>query len=105
MIDQYNFSMTSMTSRNSCNHFQRSVLFKLASVQLKLTFGLSEVRAYVVGDLLRRLGKDCEIYVYGPAKRHFLTSECIEHAEKLIHSIAPDENYIHNPQKLDHWLM
>jgi len=71
-------------------------------------FGFGEIRVYVLDDLLRRLGKDCEVCVYGPAKRRFLTNECckcIERAEKLVHTIVPDENYIHNPQKLDHWLM
>jgi len=70
--------------------------------------GLGEVRVYVLDDLLRRLGKDCEVCVYGPAKRCFLTNECrkcIEHAEKLVHSIVPDENYVCNLEKLDHWLM
>jgi len=31
--------------------------------------GLGEVRVYVLDDLLKRLGKDCEVCVYGPAKR------------------------------------
>jgi len=50
----------------------------------------------------------CEICVYGPAKRRFMTygcRKCIEQAERLVHSIVPDENYISNPEKLDHWLM
>jgi len=70
--------------------------------------GLGEVRVYVLDDLLRRLGKDCEVCVYGPAKRRFLTNECcrcIERAERLVHSIVPDMNFIDNPEKLDHWLM
>ena len=37
--------------------------------------GLGEIRVYVLDDLLRRLGKDCEVCVYGPAKRRFLTNE------------------------------
>ena len=60
-------------------------------------FSLGEVRVYVLDDLLRRLGKDCEVCVYGPAKRRFLTNECckcIERAEKLVHTIVPDKNYI-----------
>jgi len=71
-------------------------------------FTSGEIRVYVLDDLLRRLGKDCERCIYGPAKRRFLTNECckcIEHAEKLVHSIVPDENYVHNLEKLDHWLM
>ena len=70
-------------------------------------FGLGEVRVYVLDDLLRRLGKDCEVCVYGPAKRRFLTNECckcIERAEKLVHSVIPDPNYIDNAEKLDKWL-
>jgi len=69
--------------------------------------GFGEIRGYILDDLLRRLGKDCERCVFGPAKRRFLTYECrkcIERAEKLIHSIAPDENYVSNPEKLDKWL-
>jgi len=69
--------------------------------------GLGEVRVYVLDDLLRRLGKDCEVCVYGPAKRRFLSKECckcIERAERLVHTIVPDPNYIHNPEKLDKWL-
>jgi len=69
--------------------------------------GLGEIRIYVLDDLLRRLGKDCEVCVYGPAKRRFLTHECrkcIERAERMAHSIVPDPNYIHNPEKLDKWL-
>jgi len=80
----------------------------LAAVQLKPMLGLGEVRVYVLDDLLRRLGKDCEVCVYGPAKRRFLTNECcrcIERAERLVHSIVPDENYISNPEKLDKWLL
>jgi len=80
----------------------------LAAVHLELMFGLGEVRVYVLDDLLRRLGKDCEVCVYGPAKRRFLNYECqkcIERAEKLVHSIVPDENYVLNPEKLDRWLM
>ena len=75
---------------------------------MKLMLGLGEIRVYVLDDLLRRLGKDCELCIYGPAKRRFLTNECqkcIERAEKLVHSIVPDENFIHNPEKLDHWLI
>jgi len=71
-------------------------------------FGFGEIRVYVLDDLLRRLGRDCEVCVYGPAKRRFLTHECckcIEHAEKLVHAIVPDENYIRNPEKLDKWLV
>ena len=71
-------------------------------------FGFGEVRVYVLDDLLRRLGKDCEVCVYGPAKRRFLTNECqkcIERVEKLVYSIVPDKNFIHNPEKLDHWLI
>jgi len=70
--------------------------------------GFSEIRIYLLDDLLKRLGKDCERCVYGPAKRRFLTHECckcIERAEKLIQSIAPDQNYVSNPEKLDKWLM
>jgi len=70
--------------------------------------GLGEARFYVLDDLLRRLGKDCEICLYGPAKRRFFNCECrkcIEHAERLVHSIVPDENYISNPEKLDKWLL
>jgi len=70
-------------------------------------FGLGEVRVYVLDDLLRRLDKDCERCIYGPAKRRFLTYECgkcIERAEKLVHSIAHDMNFIDNPEKLDKWL-
>jgi len=69
--------------------------------------GFGEIRVYVLDDLLRRLGKDCEVCIYGPAKRRFLTNECckcIERAEKLVHTIVPDENYISNPEKLDKWL-
>jgi len=72
-----------------------------------LMLGFGEIRGYILDDLLRRLGKDCERCVFGPAKRRFLTYECrkcIERAEKLIHSIAPDENYVSNPEKLDKWL-
>jgi len=72
-----------------------------------LMLGFGEIRGYILDDLLRQLGKDCERCVYGPAKRCFLTYECrkcIERAEKLIHSIAPDENYVSNPEKLDKWL-
>ena len=72
---------------------------------LMLDFG--ELRVYLLDDLLKRLGKDCEKCVYGPAKRRFLTYECcrcIERAEKLVYSIAPDDNYISNPEKLDKWL-
>jgi len=75
---------------------------------MKLMLGLGEIRVYLLDDLLRRLGKDCEVCVYGPAKRRFLTNECqkcIEHAEKLVYSIVPDKNFIHNPEKLDHWLI
>jgi len=64
---------------------------------------LGEIRVYLLDDLLRRLGKDCEICVYSPAKRRFLNYECrkcIEQAERLVHSIVPDENYILNPEKL-----
>jgi len=71
-------------------------------------FGLGEVRVYVLDDLLRRLGKDCEVCICGPTKRRFLTNEyckCVERAEKLVHSTVPDENYIHNPEKLDKWLI
>jgi len=71
-------------------------------------FGSGEVRVYVLDDLPKGLGKDCEICVYGPAKRRFLTNECckcIERAESLVRSIAPDENYIHNPEKIDKWLL
>ena len=71
---------------------------------MKLMLGLGEIRVYVLDDLLRRLGKDCEVCVYGPAKRRFLTYECrkcIERAERLVNSIVPDPNYIHNPEKLD----
>jgi len=70
-------------------------------------FGFSEIRVYVLDDLLRRLEKDCEVCVYGPAKRRFLTNgccNCIERAERPVHSIVPDENYVSNPEKLDHWL-
>jgi len=70
--------------------------------------GLGEVRVYVLDDLLTRLGKDCELCVYGPAKRRFLNYECrkcIERAERLIHSIVPDGNYISDPEKLDKWLI
>jgi len=72
---------------------------------LMLDFG--ELRVYLLDDLLKRLGKDCERCVYGPAKRRFLTYECcrcIDRAEKLVYSIAPDDNYISNPEKLDKWL-
>jgi len=75
---------------------------------LKLMLGLGEVRVYVLHRLLRRLGKDCETCVYGPAKRRFLTNECckcIERAEKLVHSIVPDSNYVSDPEKLDKWLI
>jgi len=71
-------------------------------------FGLGEVRVYVLDDLLRRLGKDCEVCVYGPAKRRFLTHQCckcIERAERLVHAIIPDPNYVHNPEKLDKYLV
>ena len=30
---------------------------------------------------------------------------CIERAERLVHSIVPDENYISTPEKLDKWLI
>jgi len=69
--------------------------------------GFGEIRVYVLDDLLRRLGKDCERCFYGPAKRRFLNyecSKCIEQTERLVHSIVPDENYISNPEKLDKWL-
>jgi hypothetical protein len=72
-----------------------------------LMLGSSKMRIYLLDDLLKRLGKDCERCVYGPAKRRFLNDECckcIERAEKLIQSIAPDENYVSNPEKLDKWL-
>jgi len=72
---------------------------------LMLDFG--ELKVYLLDDSLKRLGKDCEVCVYGPAKRRFLTYECcrcIERAEKLVYSIAPDDNYISNPEKLDKWL-
>jgi len=72
---------------------------------LMLDFG--ELRVYLLDDLLKRFGKDCEACVYGPAKRRFLNYECcrcIERAEKLVYSIAPDDNYILNPEKLDKWL-
>jgi len=75
---------------------------------MKLMLGLGEIRVYLLDDLLGRLGKDCEVCVYGPAKRRFLTNECckcIERAEKLVYSIVPDKNFIHNPEKLDHWLI
>jgi len=42
-----------------------------------------------------------------PSSRRFLNHEyrrCIERAERLVHSIVPDENYISNPEKLDKWL-
>nr|MDO8132856.1 hypothetical protein [Candidatus Njordarchaeum guaymaensis] len=61
-----------------------------------LMFGFGEIRVYVLDDLLKRLGKDCERCVYGPAKRRFLSYECckcIERAERLVHSIVRDENY------------
>ena len=70
--------------------------------------GFGEIRVYVLDDLLKRLGKDCEVCVYGPAKRRFLTNECckcIERAERLVHAIVLDPNYIHNPEKLDKWLL
>jgi len=70
--------------------------------------GLGEIRVYILDDLLRRLGKDCEVCVYGPAKRRFLNCECckcIERAEKLVHFIVLDPNYIRNPEKLDKWLI
>ena len=70
--------------------------------------GFGEIRTYILDDLLKRLGKDCERCIYGPAKRRFLNHECckcIERAEKLVYSIAPDENYVSNPEKLDRWLM
>jgi len=79
----------------------------LTEVHLKLILGFGEIRVYVLDDLLKRLGKDCERCVYGPAKRGFLNYECckcVEVAEKLIHSIAVDENYASNPEKLDKWL-
>jgi len=71
-------------------------------------FSLGEIRVYILDDLLRRLGKDCELCAYGPAKRRFLTYECrrcIERAERLVRSIVPDENYISNPEKLDKWMI
>ena len=72
-----------------------------------LMLDFKELKVYLLDDLLKRLGKDCERCVYGPAKRRFLTYECcrcIERAEKLVYSIAPDDNYISNPEKLDKWL-
>jgi len=70
--------------------------------------GFGEIRVYVLDDLLKRLGKDCERCIYGPAKRRFLNDECckcIQRAEKLVHSSAPDENYASNSEKLDKWLI
>jgi len=72
-----------------------------------LMLDFKELKVYLLDDLLKRLGKDCERCIYGPAKRRFLTYECcrcIERAEKLVYSIAPDDNYISNPEKLDKWL-
>jgi len=69
---------------------------------------LGEVKVYVPDDLLRRLGKDCEVCVHGPAERRFWTQECcrcVDRAERLVHPIVPDPNYISNPEKLDKWLM
>jgi len=80
----------------------------LAAVQLKLMLGFGEVRVYVLDNLLRRLGKDCEVCVHGPAKRRFLTKDCrrcIERAERLVHTIVPDPNHVSNPEKLDKWLI
>jgi len=72
-----------------------------------LMLDFKELKVYLLDDLLKRLGKDCERCIYGPAKRRFLTYECcrcIERAEKLVYTIAPDDNYISNPEKLDKWL-
>jgi len=57
---------------DAATHFQRPVSFKLSAEQLKLMIGLGDVRVYRLDDLLRRLGKDYEVCVYGPAKRRFL---------------------------------
>ncbi len=70
--------------------------------------GFGEIRVYVLDDLLKRLGKDCEKCIYSPAKRRFLTNECykcVEQTEKHVHSFIPDENCIQNPEKLDRWLI
>jgi len=72
-----------------------------------LMLDFKELKVYLLDDLLKQLGKDCERCIYGPAKRRFLTYECcrcIERAEKLVYTIAPDDNYVSNPEKLDKWL-
>lgn len=69
-----------------------------------LMLDFKELKVYLLDDLLKQLGKDCERCIYGPAKRRFLTYECcrcIERAEKLVYTIAPDDNYVSNPEKLD----
>ena len=78
----------------------------MTEVHLRLILSFGEIRVYVLDDLLKRLGKDCERCVYGPVKRGFLNCDCckcVEVAEKLIHSTVIDENYASNPEKLDKW--